>query len=360
MKEDFANELCLFASIFNSYVLFFCVIREPLCTRRLLLTTTLMTTPVEIVDRPVWTRVRKFLAGYVSGCCLVLAGHPFDTIKVRMQSEGKGGRFVGVVDCVQTTVKREGLRGLYKGMGAPLFMTGVVNSVLFGTQFNIVSELVRQRGGTKDDSPTLRETMTAAVMSGALISILVTPMEGIKARLQVQYDSGKGYKGPIDCARQVYRKLGLTKGIYRGWVPVCFSRMSNYAYFGSYFFISQKLGDMVANEDGEDKPMPTKKRGPLPPWAAVIAGGCSGICYWLSCYPMDVVKNKIMAMPDSNSNSNSNRPVYKNMRDAFRQVYRKEGIRGFFVGFTPCAIRAFPANAAAFLGFELAMRILPE
>ena len=163
-------------------------------------------------------------------------------------------------------------------------MTGVVNSVLFGTQFNIVSEIVRQRGGSKDDALTLRETMAAAVISGAFISLLVTPMEGIKARLQVQYESGKGYKGPVDCAKQVYSKLGLTKGIYRGWAPVCFSRMSNYAYFGSYFFISKKLESLVQKE-GEPK-------GPLPPWAAVVAGGCSGIFYWLSCYPMDVVKTK--------------------------------------------------------------------
>ena len=53
-----------------------------------------------------WTRIRKFIAGYVSGACLVLAGHPFDTIKVRMQSEGSASkRFNGVVDCVLKTVK---------------------------------------------------------------------------------------------------------------------------------------------------------------------------------------------------------------------------------------------------------------
>ena len=37
----------------------------------------------EPADRPLaWTRVRKFVAGYASGVSLVLAGHPFDTIKV--------------------------------------------------------------------------------------------------------------------------------------------------------------------------------------------------------------------------------------------------------------------------------------
>jgi hypothetical protein len=35
-------------------------------------------------------------------------------------------------------------------------------------------------------------------------------------------------------------------------------------------------------------------------------------------------------------------------------------VRGFFVGFSPCALRAVPANAAAFTAFEWAMRALPE
>jgi solute carrier family 25 carnitine/acylcarnitine transporter 20/29 len=43
-----------------------------------------------------------------------------------------------------------------------------------------------------------------------------------------------------------------------------------------------------------------------------------------------------------------------------RSIWAKEGLRGFFVGFSPCVVRAFPANAAAFMGFEMAMRFLPE
>jgi len=293
----------------------------------------------------VWPRVRKFLAGYASGCSLVLVGHPFDTIKVRMQSEGTKGRFNGVFDCVKTTIKNEGIRGMYKGMGTPLFLTGIINSILFGTQYNICAEMVKRRGGRPDESATITETMKAAMISGALISVLVTPMEGIKARLQVQYTNGTGYNGPFDCAKQVYTKLGIRKGIYRGWFPVVVSRMSNWSYFGSYAFITSYLAQVV-QKPGE--------KGPLPAWAAVVAGGTAGICYWLSCYPMDVVKNKIMASPDSKT------PTYANTRDAFKQIWRADGLRGFFVGFTPCVWRAFPANAAAFLGFELAMRVLPQ
>jgi solute carrier family 25 carnitine/acylcarnitine transporter 20/29 len=52
--------------------------------------------------------------------------------------------------------------------------------------------------------------------------------------------------------------------------------------------------------------------------------------------------------------------VYKNMRDAFRHVYRVDGVRGFFVGFSAAAVRSLPANAAAFTAFEFAMRLLPS
>ena len=78
------------------------------------------------------------------------------------------------------------------------------------------------------------------------------------------------------------------------------------------------------------------------------------MCYWLSCYPIDVVKNRIQAAPDTIP------PQYASTSDAFRKIYRTEGVRGFFVGFTPCALRAVPANAAAFTAFETIMQLLPE
>lgn len=52
--------------------------------------------------------------------CLVFAGHPLDTIKVRLQATTM---YKGTWDCFSQTVKKEGPLGLYKGMGAPL--TGV-------------------------------------------------------------------------------------------------------------------------------------------------------------------------------------------------------------------------------------------
>lgn len=41
------------------------------------------------------------------------------------------------------------------------------------------------------------------------------------------------------------------------------------------------------------------------------------------------------------------------IRDVYREVMRAEGVRGLFRGFTPVMVRAFPANAACFLGVEM-------
>jgi hypothetical protein len=115
-------------------------------------------------------------------------------------------------------------------------------------------------------------------------------MEGIKAKLQVQYAAtssssgtggsaggaagagGRQYKGPVDCFLKVLRQQGLQKGIYRGWLPVVASRMSNYSYFGGQVFFSGLIasGVGVQLDQGEQ----------LPVGYSLISGGLAGCTYW--------------------------------------------------------------------------------
>ena len=64
--------------------------------------------------------LRDFAAGGVGGVCAVVVGHPFDLVKVRLQTAEKGV-YNGAMDVVRKTIAREGLgRGLYAGVSAPL------------------------------------------------------------------------------------------------------------------------------------------------------------------------------------------------------------------------------------------------
>ena len=51
---------------------------------------------------------------------------------------------------------------------------------------------------------------------------------------------------------------------------------------------------------------------------------------------------------------------FRSWRDAGRSVWRRAGFRGYWRGFVPCFLRAFPANAMALVAFEGVMRGLPE
>ena len=76
----------------------------------------------EVIDasKTAVSSLRSLASGGVGGVCAVLVGHPFDLVKVRMQTAEKGV-YTGAIDVVRKTVAREGLgRGLYAGVSAPL------------------------------------------------------------------------------------------------------------------------------------------------------------------------------------------------------------------------------------------------
>eukprot|EP01112_Ceratiomyxa_fruticulosa_P023969 TRINITY_DN944_c0_g2_i1.p1 TRINITY_DN944_c0_g2~~TRINITY_DN944_c0_g2_i1.p1 ORF type:complete len:310 (-),score=44.46 TRINITY_DN944_c0_g2_i1:78-1007(-) len=288
----------------------------------------------------VWPRLRNFIGGSLSGMANTLAGHPFDTLKVRMQTEGTKGRFKGPIDCLKQTVRQEGFRGLYKGVTPPLFGMGIINSCMFGS-LHFVKDVIHKDPHTP---LTLPEIMVSGAITGWIVSLVVTPIDQVKARLQVQYALPPGvkpqYSGPIDCIQQLIRNNGVIGGMYKGWFATVLQRTSLWAYFGGYELARRVL--------------PKREDGTLGVGASFLAGGAAGTGFWLTNYPFDVIKNRLMSQPDVKPRK------YDGVIDCAKKIYKVDGIKGFFRGFTPTALRTFPANGATMITFNLAMRFLPE
>eukprot|EP00079_Xenopus_tropicalis_P031768 XP_017945539.1 PREDICTED: adenine nucleotide transporter BT1, chloroplastic/amyloplastic/mitochondrial isoform X1 [Xenopus tropicalis] len=81
----------------------------------------------------------------------------------------------------------------------------------------------------------------------------------------------------------------------------------------------------------------------------LLAGGVAGMCNWLVAIPADVLKSRFQTAPENH---------YKNILEVLREVLHSEGPCGLYRGFTAAMLRAFPANAACFLGFEASMSFL--
>ncbi|KAK8492435.1 hypothetical protein V6N12_065881 [Hibiscus sabdariffa] len=289
--------------------------------------------------------VAKDLAsGTVGGAAQLIVGHPFDTIKVKLQSQpaplpGQPPKFAGAMDAVKQTLAAEGPRGLYKGMGAPLATVAAFNAVLFTVRGQMEAFLRSEPGAPL----TIKQQVIAGAGAGVAVSFLACPTELIKCRLQAQsalaVDTGSAtvavkYGGPMDVARQVLRSEGGARGLFKGLVPTLAREVpGNAAMFGVYEALKQYMAG------GTD----TSKlgRGSL-----IVAGGLAGASFWGSVYPTDVIKSVIQVDDYKN-------PKYKGSMHAFRSILATEGVKGLYKGFGPAMARSIPANAACFLAYEV-------
>ncbi|KAI1188637.1 carrier protein YMC2 [Nemania serpens] len=316
---------------------------------------------------PAGQNYKGFVAGVFSGVAKLTVGHPFDTIKVRLQTTD-ASRFAGPLQCVVQTVRNEGVRGLYKGATPPLVGWVFMDSLMLGSltiyrrllaeHIFVVPHAHRQwAAAAAAASPDIFEPKPAVahlppfghgiagVMAGFTVSFIAAPVEHIKARLQIQYSARKAdrlYSGPLDCLRKIYAAHGL-RGVYKGLAATLLFRSFFFFWWGSYDVLSRLLRERTSLST---------------PAVNFWAGGLSAQVFWLTSYPSDVVKQRIMADP-MGGKLNDGTPRFRSWRQAAQAVYRESGARGYWRGFVPCFLRAFPANAMALLAFEGVMRALP-
>jgi hypothetical protein len=89
----------------------------------------------------------------------------------------------------------------------------------------------------------------------------------------------------------------------------------------------------------------------LPAPAIVGAAGAGGLLYWLAIFPVDVVKSAVMA--DSIIPAERR---YAGPAAAARALWAEGGVSRFYRGFTPCLLRAVPANGVMLLTVDKVQR----
>ncbi|KRY60151.1 Protein dif-1 [Trichinella britovi] len=278
--------------------------------------------------------LRNFLAGGIGGVCCVVTGHPFDTIKVRLQTASAATGGISTLSCLKKTVVEEGVLALYKGMAAPV--VGV--APLFALYFFGCSIGKRLQQTNADEQLSIIKTFNAGALSGMMTTLIVAPGERIKCLLQVQHQHQRSeaqYTGPVDVFKKLYKEGGI-RSIYRGTVATLLRDVpASGAYLATYEFL---MRSMKSSDD----------TGELSVSKTLLAGGVAGLANWAVALPQDVLKSRLQIAPSG---------MYPNgMRDVARQLIREEGPLALYRGFTPVMLRAFPANAACFLGYEIAMK----
>lgn len=296
--------------------------------------------------------LKAFVSGGVGGACCVLVGHPLDLVKVRMQTGSAAGG-TSVFGMLSTTLRNEGVRGLYRGVSAPLVAVSPMFAVSFWS-YDLGQRLVKaygQRGMTEDTKAmqpyefSMKEICAAGAISAIPTTGIMAPSERIKCLLQVQANEvekgGKArYSGMVDCAKQVLKEGGLAS-LYKGTVATLVRDIpGTVAYFGTYELVKKQLMKAQGIDPG---------KGQLSVPSVLTAGGLAGMACWTVGIPADVVKSRYQTAPEGK---------YSGLPDVYRALIKEEGHAGLFRGLRPALLRAFPANAACFLGMEVSKNLL--
>ncbi|KAK6381218.1 hypothetical protein LTR65_000947 [Meristemomyces frigidus] len=262
--------------------------------------------------------LRDLVAGGVGGIFAVVTGHPFDLVKVRLQTAEKGG--------------------LYAGVSAPLVGVTPMFAVSFWG-YGVGKQLVDSFSHVENGQYSVAQVSAAGFFSAIPMTIITAPFERVKIILQIQgqKDLAPGekprYSGGTDVVRQLYREGGI-RSVYRGsLMTLARDGPGSAAYFATYEVIKRRL----TPKDADGKP------GKLSLTAVMAAGGAAGVAMWIPVFPIDTIKSRLQSSEGNAS-----------IMGTVRGLYSKGGFKAFFPGMGPAMARAVPANAATFLGVELA------
>ena len=278
---------------------------------------------------------KQVAAGTVGGTFQVAVGHPFNTIKAIVQTSD-----VGVAAATRKLLAQEGARGLYRGVGPPLVGIGAVTAVLFHANGAALQSIAGVQDPRFVDHLPLSTVAGCGALAGGLSVAVCTPVELVMIRLQTQDPLAKGAaRGPLDCAKQIVRQSGM-HGLYKGFTANLLRDLTQYfAYFMAY-----EAAKRAQVKEGQ-------RTADLASWQLLAAGGMAGVAGQITQLPMDVVKTRMQSQSDA-------KPLYSGTMDCYRKTFAEGGIGGFYRGIGPVLLRAFPANAMTFFGFEMALQWL--
>lgn len=259
-------------------------------------------------------------------CCYT--GQPFDTVKVRMQTNP--AVYSGIFRTVTKTSSEEGIRAFWKGAVPTAMGMALENAMAFGVNEALKRAFPDPNKADPNQRPDLSRPFLMGAITGCCSALVLLPSEIVKAKTQVQV----GDHSSNEIFRKMMKKQGI-RSMFTGFEAQLMRDGPFYAFFfGSYDLLCYLFRTNVPS-------MPDELN-------YFLSGGFAGMLGWTAAMPFDVPKTNVQASWDTK--------VIGSYFPELIRIGRERGITGLYNGLGPTLARAFPANAALFLGVELAKK----
>lgn len=181
--------------------------------------------------------------------------------------------------------------------------------------------------------------LIAGVSGGVMSTLCVHPFDLLKIRLAVNdgaVSSRPQYRGFLNAVATIFRQEGIV-GFYRGVTPNC---LGAGASWGFYFFFYNAIKANTSLRTQTER---------LGPGQHMLAAAEAGLMTLVMTNPIWVVKTRMCLQYSTTELPEALR--YRSTLDAFRKIYRLDGIRGLYRGFVP-GVFGVSHGALQFMAYE--------
>jgi solute carrier family 25 (mitochondrial oxoglutarate transporter), member 11 len=300
--------------------------------------TTAVATPSKIAKN-----LEPFVCGGAAATFASCVIHPIDLAKVRMQLYGQlnpGKPIPSFPSIISSVVKNDGLLGMYKGVDAAIGRQMVYGTARIGLHRTFSDKLVEWNSG---NSISFFQKTLSGMLSGSIAVCIGTPFDIALVRLQsdgmAAPQDRRNYKNVFDALIRTTKEEGVA-ALYKGLMPNILRGMSmNVGMLACYDQAKETVASLL-NDPMIGGPTLGTQLG-----ASAIAGFTAA----LFSLPFDVIKSRLMAMkPDPMTGI----MPYKGVIDCTIMIAKKEGVAGFFAGFSAYYGRCAPHAMIILLSIE--------
>lgn len=191
--------------------------------------------------------------------------------------------------------------------------------------------------------------------AGACTSVVLTPIELVKCRVQAPIADASGFAPklrPLGVVRDVFQNHGL-RGFWQGGMGTLIRESGgSAAWFGVKETVTAVFRHMQATKAKTEQAKNALKSVPLPLWQQAVAGGSAGVAYNFLFFPADTIKSRMQTMV-----------VVPGVKSTFWSegalIWRQHGIKGLYRGCGITCLRSAPASAFIFIVFDALKRNFP-
>ncbi|KAJ4288132.1 mitochondrial ornithine carrier protein [Kalmusia sp. IMI 367209] len=300
--------------------------------------------------------LKDVVCGSVAGIVGKYIEYPFDTVKVRLQSQPNHLplRYNGPLDCFAKSLKQDGFIGIYRGISAPLVGAAVETSCLFFS-YRLAGDALRTSGfypelkaHPEKDLP-YSGMLYCGMVAGAITSVFLTPIELVKCKMQVPLETPNTTvirPGILSVIASIHRHQGI-KGYWHGQFGTLIRETGGgAAWFGGYEGMKM-LFKKASSGPVTDEDLSISQR--------MISGSVAGMLYNFAFYPADTVKSRMQTEDVKQLTGQKS-----TFSAVFKALLKQHGLKGMYRGCGITVARSIPSSAFIFTVYEELKKRWPE